>query len=127
MRTKLALEAFILVVGLSIALASAAEKLPRFLANTNYDEARRNLIALGWEPVAQSPTFCEGKRCGLKRCIGGFEHRCRAYPETLICRGTGRASCEFLWRRGETLIVVHTFGELDPPIVDSVRCRVNCP
>jgi hypothetical protein len=47
-RTKLALTA---VFGLTFALAYAAEKLPRFPENTNYDEARKSLIALGWKPV----------------------------------------------------------------------------
>jgi hypothetical protein len=132
MRTKLALAA---VFGLSFALAYAAEELPRFPENTNYDEARESLIALGWKPV-QSPD-----RMG---CAGGFEERCKAYPEAVICRGTGCASCEFLWRRGETLIEVWTEGESDPPVVGTkcfemrfgapppgynggVRCRTNCP
>jgi hypothetical protein len=143
MRTKLTSAA---VFGLSIALAYAAKKLPRFPENTSYDEARESLIALGWKPVKQSPTFCEGDRCGLVRCSPGFAHRCEAYPEALICRGTGCTTCEFLWRRGETLIEVITYGESDPPIVGTkcseevygggewlrdysggVRCRTNCP
>ena len=54
MRTKLALVA---VCALSFTLAHAAEELPRFPENTSYDEARESLIALGWKPVKQSPTF----------------------------------------------------------------------
>ena len=116
---RIALGAFLTVLGLGYALASAAENLPNFPENTNYDEARQSLIALGWEPVPQSPTFCEGDRCGLQRCTGGFENRCAAYPEALICRGTGCASCEFLWRRGETLIEVWAEGEQDPPVANT--------
>jgi len=78
-------------------------------------------------------------------CAGGFGERCETYLEAYSCIGTGCASCEFLWRRGETHIEIRTEGELDPPVVGTeclrerygeqasagynggVRCRTNCP
>ena len=105
--------------------AWAGEKLPTFPRKTDYDEARASLIALGWKPVPQSSKRCDRDGCFI-RCAGGFENRCKVYPEAEICRGTGLAACEFLWRRGETLIEVRTIGETAPPRVASVRCRANC-
>jgi len=107
------------------AAASAAGELPRFPKNSRYDDARQSLLALGWEPVRQSAKNCDGMGC-YDRCAPGFEQRCKAYPEAVICRGTGVASCEFLWKRRDTVIEVRSVGEDDPPIVAGVRCLVNC-
>ncbi len=85
----------------STIVSTSAERLPSFSKKTDYDEARESLIALGWRPVSQSSKRCDIDGC-FDRCAPGFEQRCRAYPEAVICRGTGLAACEFLWRRGET-------------------------
>lgn len=105
--------------------ALAAERIPSFPKRTSYDDARNSLRALGWAPVVQT-----GQRCGTdgcyERCAPGFEARCLTYPETAICRGTGLAACEFLWKRNDVLIEIRTIGEDDPPTVAGVSCKVNC-
>lgn len=103
----------------------AAERIPNFPRQTDYDGARSSLMAIGWQPVAQNGKRCDVDGC-FERCAPGFEQRCRAYPEAEICRGTGRASCEMIWKRGDTVIEVVTAGEVDPPSVASVKCRANC-
>ena len=113
------------VVVAMLAGPAVAGQLPTFPKRTHYDDARTSLQALGWAPVAQKAQRCDATGC-YDRCSIGFEARCSAYPEAEICRGTGLASCDMLWRRGEQLIEVRTTGEDDPPMVDRVRCRAGC-
>lgn len=115
-------------VALALALAPAslfaAERLPTFPKNTPYAEARVSLRAIGWQPVEQSATFCENGECGLSRCLPG-DQRCATFPEAEICRGTGQAACQFVWRRQDTVIEIRAIGEEDQTVAD-VRCRIGC-
>lgn len=102
-------------LALACASAEAAERLPTFPKNTEYGEARRSLIALGWEPVTVP---------GSDKCEAG-DTRCEGRPEMLACSGTGMGRCLFVWRRGDRLIEVGTVGE-DLAYADRVRCRAGC-
>ena len=106
-----------LLAGLALAPTASvsAERLPSFPKRTEYTEARRSLIALGWRPV----TLPDADRCSKG------DMRCQGRPEMAACSGTGLARCLFTWRKGETLIEVGTYGE-EEPIVDAVRCRAGC-
>jgi hypothetical protein len=99
-----------------VASAADAARLPSFPKRTPYAEARESLIALGWKPAVTSSD--------PKRCAPGADE-CAKYPETVACSGTGLARCMFLWRRGETLIEIGTFGE-EMRFVDRVRCCAGC-
>jgi hypothetical protein len=96
-------------------VASAAERLPTFPKETPYAEARRSLIALGWQPV----TLPDADKCDAD------DPRCKGRPEMLACSGTGLARCIFTWKRKDTLIEVTTFGEQEA-IVERLRCRAGC-
>ena len=98
MRTKLAL----LLVTLPIT-ASATEKIPSYKPGTRYSEVRSGLLKSGFRPYFYPDTN--------DRCLGR-DAICNSFPETRICRGTGRAGCEFILVRGKsTLFVVETTGE----------------
>ena len=104
------------VLGFVLSLFGAAESigagLPKFPGDTPYQEARRSLIALGYKPASLP---------GADKCNKG-DGRC--FPEVESCAGTGLGQCIYTWRRGETLIEVFTVNER--PIVQAVRCRINC-
>lgn len=96
--------------------AMAAEKLPSFPKNTDYREARRSLLGLGYTPV---------KMPDADACSKG-DGRCEGYPEMTSCSGTGLGHCLFTWRsKGDMLIEVITVGEGNPG-VSAIRCRANC-
>lgn len=96
--------------------ASAAERLPSFPKNTDYREARRSLIGLGYTPI---------KLPEADECMKG-DRRCEGFPEMSSCAGTGLAQCLFVWKsKSDALIEIVTIGE-DNPGVAAVRCRANC-
>ncbi len=105
-----------MVTALAMSLFGAAEcngaSLPKFPSGTPYAEARRSLIALGYEPA----TLPDADKCE--------KDNARCFPEVESCAGTGLGPCIYTWRRGETLIEVFTVYER--PIVRGVKCRVNC-
>ena len=115
-----------LALGFTLVLAAAPAfgQAPLLKRGQPYAEARTSLLALGWIPAELPATFCEDGRCGLVRCLAD-DPRCAGRPETEICRGTGTASCQFLWRRRDALVEVRTIGE-DDPVVANVRCRAGC-
>jgi clan AA aspartic protease (TIGR02281 family) len=104
-------------------LASTAPELPHkqqggagaptFPANTAYAEARRSLMALGYEP-APLPS--------AEKCDRDTDKTC--FPERETCARDGRTQCEFFWKRGDRLIKVTTIAV--PPTVSSVGCQANC-
>jgi hypothetical protein len=107
------------IAGLAI-LASGtvlcAERLPSFPKNTDYREARRSLIGLGYTPV----TLPDADECSKG------DRRCEGYPEMASCAGTGRAQCLFIWKsKTNALIEIVTVGEGNPGVA-AVRCRANC-
>jgi hypothetical protein len=85
--------------------------VPVFPKNTAYVDARRRLMALGYGP-APIPD--------AEKCDRETDKTC--FPERDACSASGQ--CSFLWRRGETLIMVGTAD--NPPTVASVECQVNC-
>jgi len=95
----------------SAALAQSAA-LPKLQKDSDYTGARKALLSQGYEP-AQLPN---AEKCEKS------DPRC--FPEVFACAGTGLAACVYTWRRGQTVIEVHTIGE--QPIIQSVRCRANC-
>ena len=46
-------------------------------------------------------------------------------PEVVACQDTGMRQCTAVWRRGETVIDVTTWG-MSPPMVERVECRAGC-
>lgn len=100
-------------------VANAAGSVPQVPKGAFYYEARNSLTALGWQP-AQLPADKRG-------CSDGREDVCDRYPEAAACSGTGLALCTFLWKRGDTLAEVTTYGEeVDMIRVRSVQCRAGC-
>lgn len=96
--------------------AWGAERLPSFPKNTDYREARRSLIGLGYKPV----TLPDSDTCETG------DGRCEGFPEMHSCAGTGLAQCVFVWKsKSDRLIEVITVGESNPG-VSAVRCRANC-
>lgn len=107
------------IVGLAMlasGVAVAAERLPNFPKNTDYREARRSLIGLGYTPI---------KLPDADECAKG-DRRCEGHPEMSSCAGTGLAQCVFVWKsKNNALIEIVTVGE-DNPGVSAIRCRANC-
>jgi hypothetical protein len=113
---RYALAAVILATTVS---AQAAGSVPTLPKATPYFEARTSLTALGWQP-APLPADKRG-------CSSGREDVCDRYPEAAACSGSGLALCTFLWKRGNTLAEVTTYGEeVDMIRVRSVQCRAGC-
>lgn len=92
----------------------AGERLPTFPKQTDYGDARRSLLALGWAPV----TMPDADACD-------DDDRCRGRPEMEACAGTGLGNCSFTWKRNGTLIAVGTIGETRPTVM-GVQCRAGC-
>ncbi len=82
-------------------LAAGAQPLPGITPGTPYDQARRALLAEGWQPLRDP----EADRCGPT------DRRCAGRPEMVACSGTGEAPCLFAWQRGGIAIEVITRGE----------------
>jgi len=96
--------------------AWAVERLPSFPKNTDYREARRSLIGLGYKPI----TLPDADECSPG------DGRCQGYPEMSSCAGTGLGQCLFVWKSpAGALIEIITVGENNPG-VSAVRCRANC-
>jgi hypothetical protein len=109
-----------LVVAIAVMVSgaawAAAERLPSFPKNTDYREARRSLIGLGYAPV---------KLPDADVCEKG-DGRCEGFPEMLSCSGTGAAHCVFVWRsKRDMLVEIVTIGEGNAGVY-AVRCRANC-
>jgi hypothetical protein len=83
--------------------------LPQFAKEAPYPDARKSLMASGWQP-----------RISRKNVMRDPSD----YPETLSCAGTGEGNCLFLWRKGRVTIEVATID--DPPVIVGVRCRAGC-
>lgn len=100
-------------LALSATVASAQQNaLPKIAKDTDYTAARKTLLAQGYEPARlPDASACEKD-----------DPRC--FPETFACAGTGLAACIYTWRRGNTVIEVHTIGE--QPVIERVRCRSGC-
>jgi hypothetical protein len=92
-------------------LVAAAQALPQIAAGTPYDQARRALLAEGWQPLRDP----EADPCGAT------DRRCAGRPEMVACSGTGEAPCIFAWRRGGSTIEVITRGE--ETMVTALRAR----
>lgn len=100
-------------------VAHAAGSAPRLPQGTFYYEARDSLAALGWQPA---PLPADRRGCSI-----GRDDVCDKYPEASACSGSGLALCTFLWKRGDTLAEVTTYGEeVDMIRVRSVQCRAGC-
>lgn len=91
----------------------SAEAAPSFPPNTAYADARRSLMALGYEPAPLPDA---------EKCDRGTDKTC--FPEREACQSENGNRCEFLWKRGERLIKVTTIA--DPPTVSAVGCQINC-
>jgi hypothetical protein len=127
-RRKLWIAAFTLTCSASFTVAGS---LPRFPKGTPYAEARQSLKALGYRPNALPDADAVSReQCGYKPDSlaeskrGATDDDMRCFPEMIACAGTGLGNCVYSWRRGQTLLDVLTTDEM--PIVESVRCRVNC-
>jgi clan AA aspartic protease (TIGR02281 family) len=88
----------------------AAASVPAFPSRTPYGQARKSLMALGYGPAP----LPEADKCDRET-----DQTC--FPERDSCT---RGQCEFIWRRGETLVKIRTVEV--PPIVSAVECEVNC-
>jgi hypothetical protein len=76
--------------------------LTELKSGEDYRSVRQKLIAQNWIPFQnQDPATCEI-----------FQDRCRDWPETQSCAGSGTSPCRFLWRKGEDHIVVFTNHEI---------------
>jgi hypothetical protein len=105
------------VVSLLILLAATTvlAQEPQIKKDELYSDVQKRLLAAGWQP-ARSPG----------------EERCRYHPlcdidkgEVIQCAGTGTAQCLTRWRKGQTVIEVHTIYD-GQPSVDFVRCTAGC-
>lgn len=92
-------------------LAVGAQSLPAITPGTPYDQARRALLAEGWQPLRDP----DADRCGPT------DRRCAGRPEMVACSGTGEAPCLFAWQRDGTTIEVVTRGE--DATVTALRAR----
>jgi clan AA aspartic protease (TIGR02281 family) len=86
---------------------------PSFPPNTAYTDARRSLMALGYEPALLPDA---------EKCDRNADKTC--FPEREGCTSDNATQCEFFWKRGERLIKVTT--TVVPPTVSSVGCQMNC-
>lgn len=100
--------------------AVAAGQLPA-VKGKSYSAARALLMSKGYRP----DDWPQGQ---FAKCAPGREALCNAYPETRICRGTGRASCEFVFdgpMRSDggyiPSFLVETVGEDDDPRVTGIK------
>ncbi|WP_198371344.1 hypothetical protein [Roseomonas rosulenta] len=92
-------------------LAAGAQAPPPVTPGTPYEQARRALLADGWQPLRDP----DADRCSQT------DRRCAGRPEMLACSGTGAANCLFGWQRGGTTIEVITEGE--DTVVTGLRRR----
>ncbi len=80
--------------------------LPTIKEGEDYANARKALLADGWQPY-HSP---DADTCGEG------DTRCQDRPEMEACAGTGMANCNFLWKKDGKTIAVHTIGEGEPGV-----------
>jgi TonB family protein len=74
---------------------------PHFDKNENYSITRKKMLNAGWEPFhAEDANVCSE-----------YDTRCKGRPEMEACAGTGRANCNFLWKKNEKIIVISTIDE----------------
>jgi clan AA aspartic protease (TIGR02281 family) len=86
---------------------------PSFPPNTAYNDARRSLMALGYEPAPLPDA---------EKCDRNTDKTC--FPEREACTTDNGTQCDFFWKRGERLIKVTTTAV--PPTVAAVGCQANC-
>jgi clan AA aspartic protease (TIGR02281 family) len=91
----------------------ASVALPSFPSNTAYVDARRSLMALGYEPAPLPDA---------EKCDRNTDKTC--FPEREACSAESDTRCAYFWKRGERLIKITTTAM--PPTVSSVGCQVNC-
>ncbi len=103
-----------LIGALVMACPAAAQQLPRFQKDTPYSQVRAKLIASGYK-VHKIPA------AEFDRCAPGRTELCDIYPETRICRGTGRASCEFVLVGPKGAVSITTAGESTDPGFVSIK------
>lgn len=101
----------LLLATLALVPLSAGAQPPPVTPGTPYDQARRALLAEGWQPLRDP----EADRCSPT------DRRCAGRPEMLACSGTGTAPCLFGWQRGGAAIEVITAGE--DTVVTGLRPR----
>jgi hypothetical protein len=70
----------------------------------DYADAKARLIGLGYEAMSGFEAACAS--------IG--EEQCLPYPEIESCSGTGAGYCSAMFRRGEEMIQVVTYGPGGP-------------
>ena len=105
---------FAFAVLLAAAASATAQSIPKFRKDAPYSQVRAMLLSQGFriEPLPAAE---------FERCAPGRDDICKAYPETRICRGTGRASCEFvLLRKKGGPVSVETEGESSDPAVQRI-------
>ena len=105
---------FVVAVAVSVCSATAAP-VPRFPKNMRYEQARESLLAAGWQPDAPS----SGRQCDRPDMCNERQ------PEITQCEQDGLARCSAMWRSGETVIDITTWGR-SPPMVERVECIAEC-
>ena len=93
-------------------IQSDSAAVPSFRAGTPYPQVRQQLLRSGW-----TPNRLQGAGSG---CAAGDE-RCRGFPETVFCAGTGRATCIYTWRRRERYLLIHAVGETPGQEFDAIQ------
>lgn len=74
----------------------SADAAPR-LEDMDYLEARKVILALGWQPLGGP-------------CEGVSQATCTGFPEIGNCSGTGLGYCDMTFRRADRCLVVVTTG-----------------
>ena len=69
-------------------------------------------------PAGSPEPLLERANAAVPTCTG-------AQPEVASCQETGLRQCTAVWRKGETVIDVITWG-MSPPMVERVQCRAGC-
>jgi hypothetical protein len=92
-----------------------AAKLPMLKKGVDYAEARKQILAQGWQPI---------KLPSAEGCLSS-DNRCDGRPEAFLCATAGRLACRFTWKRGEVIADVVTVGE-GGTYIDAVLCRTGC-
>jgi hypothetical protein len=98
---------------LLLSLAAVAAEFPTLPKNVKYEVVRARLLKDGYTPVPQ------------KGGCDDYDNRCKRYPETEACSGTGMGYCKFIWHAPDNGIYeIVTIG--DDTIFDGATCTANC-
>jgi hypothetical protein len=85
-------------------MSAVAAELPKISPGLSYRAARIYLMQAGSRPVAVLDRGPDG--CGPSQDV------CVAYPEMIVCAGTGLRPCSFKWKsKSGRLFAVDTDGE----------------